>query len=757
MVLLSSIIFQVFTNKVLCRFDLFLASNYNDLLISLFSAQVTIIILPLSLFGIFTEITNEVYLGQSLAEYMYMYKGNHLFAFSYKELTINSMLLTLAEYVFMSKELLTAELMILVLNTTAMLVSLFSWLEIRIKKEEFYTFIQEQLYTTISICTKQGLGNTYISKLLSKLKDWVVNGGNQELVEAMEFYENLNIRRVLWDTVDLNQNTEEKEPVKGLFSTYKIADSYFDELIADLLHKQDYYRALRCSKSMLETIAHYRVNNYYHPSHYHYYILLNLFQKMSEMEIALLGNSWFCDYIIIILKNGTANKYLAPDTQTEKLRDREELQCITEESYILAYEFLMSIWKNKNLPQEYKQKQLEDFLSTSISDLRVNYSALCVKMKLIETKEQEIIDMIVKKNWSPIEFSIGCSLLKEQDEECEFLIKSIILILSYTYYLAAYIDQNITIPQLKGHIVNTKIGFIDEYYSWEVLADYALKYLDEINEFLVKNHKLDKNFQQEYFNVICEILLYSAMVYKQWPIHVKNNIEAYSLVIHYFRHITGNNEFLAEKIRRYKIFIDLFGTRNKITEQMINDEFYKLKKMILQYYMEPLKKTVKEFDKNTFWENKKRKIWDEILADQRFKTNSFNAQISSKDLVIEAMFNYLYLILPYEGKFDANEIKEWLCGRILRKSTDIKKTCRQKQVRTYDTYDVLSLEWKEEPLDDEEIEYLIEKESGQGFIVRFDFYPKTSIFSMNFRTYEEAHEFVTLEYKKVVFRIKVKI
>ena len=88
--------------------------------------------------------------------------------------------------------------------------------------------------------------------------------------------------------------------------------------------------------------------------------------------------------------------------------------------------------------------------------------------------------------------------------------------------------------------------------------------------------------------------------------------------------------------------------------------------------------------------------------------------------------------MPYEGKFDANEIKEWLCGRILRKSTDIKTTCRQKQVRTYDTYDVLSLEWKEEPLDDEEIEYLIEKEPGQGFRVRFDFYPKTSIFFYEF-------------------------
>ena len=82
---------------------------------------------------------------------------------------------------------------------------------------------------------------------------------------------------------------------------------------------------------------------------------------------------------------------------------------------------------------------------------------------------------------------------------------------------------------------------------------------------------------------------------------------------------------------------------------------------------------------------------------------------------------------------------------------------RSGYVGAYDTYDVLSLEWKEEPLDDEEIECLIEKKSEQDFRVQFDFYPKTSIFSMNFRSYDEAHEFVTLEYKKVVFRIKVKI
>lgn len=46
-----------------------------------------------------------------------------------------------------------------------------------------------------------------------------------------------------------------------------------------------------------------------------------------------------------------------------------------------------------------------------------------------------------------------------------------------------------------------------------------------------------------------------------------------------------------------------------------------------------------------------------------------------------------------------------------------------------------------------------DKDSESGLI----FILKPAFFSMNFRTYEEAHEFVTLEYKKIAFRIKVKI
>ena len=253
LVLLSSMIFQIFTDRVLSRYGLFLANNYDDLLLTLFSAQVTIIILPLSLFGIFTELTNEVYLGQSIAEYMYMYRGKNFFSFRYKELAISSMVLTLAEYVWISKELLAAELITLVLNTVAMLISLFSWIEVRIRKEELHAFIQKQLYTKIETYTKLGVNDTFekeviLVKLLSQLKDWVVKGGDHELFETLQFYRNLYLRFGCWDMAVISQNMGEKE----LLSSYNNTDAYFDEMVADLLRKQDYYRALRCSKAMLE-------------------------------------------------------------------------------------------------------------------------------------------------------------------------------------------------------------------------------------------------------------------------------------------------------------------------------------------------------------------------------------------------------------------------------------------------------------------------------------------------------------------------
>jgi len=206
LVILLSIIFQFFTEWVLSRYELFWVVNYDYLLVNLFTAQTTIIILPLSLFGIFTEITNEVYLGQSIAGYMYMYRDDYFFTFNYKEITISSMTLTLVEYILMSKGLLAAELTTLVLNTTVMLFSLFSWFEVRINKEKLHTFIQEQLSMKIMICTKPGTNSTFeeekiLIKLLSNLKDWVVNGGDYELVEAIQFYEDVYQTIGYWEIV----------------------------------------------------------------------------------------------------------------------------------------------------------------------------------------------------------------------------------------------------------------------------------------------------------------------------------------------------------------------------------------------------------------------------------------------------------------------------------------------------------------------------------------------------------------------------
>lgn len=751
LVILSSLGFQVFTNQVLSRYRLFWASNYDDLLTSLFSAQITIIILPLSLFGIFTEITNEVYLGQSIAEYMYIYRSDHFFAFRYKELAVCSMILTLAEYILMSKELLAAELIVLVLNTTAMLASLFSWFEVRIKKEELHAFIQEQLYTTIEICTDQGIGYTYVIKLLSKLKDWVVNGGDHELVAAMEFYETLNIRKISWDMTITAQNTGEEKPAKGLSLSYKNTDSYFDEMVADLLRKQDYYRALRCSKSMLDTIAWYRNNDYYHPDHYYYRILLNLFRNMSEMEIDLLGDRWFCEYLVTILENGNINKSNAPATQAEKEKNSRKLQCLTEKSYTLVYEFLISIWQNAYLRPEYKQEQVECFLSRSIFNPFINYSALCVRMKLMESDEQKIIDMVVNRNWNVMDSFVRHSSSKEK-EEYEFLEASMVLTLAYGYYLTTRMHHNFTIPQLTGYNTDIKKGIPEKYYIWEVLADCAWKYFDKTNEFLAANQNLNGDFYRKYYNIICETMLYSSMVNGQWPISIEKNIDAYEQVVHYFSRITGDDELLATAVSRYKKFIDLFGIQDKITDPLISDQLYELKKMILQYHMESLKKTAQGFDNNAFWEDLKRNVWKEIVTDQRFETSLSNVQVMRDSFIVEAEFIWLYLVLPYEGEHDANEIKKWLCESILRKSTSLKETESQKLNKPYT---VLSLEWKDEPLKDKEINHYIKKE--QSFKVRLDLNPSTNtdIFSMNFRTYEEAFEFVTSEYKKVVFRMKI--
>ena len=145
-------------------------------------------------------------------------------------------------------------------------------------------------------------------------------------------------------------------------------------------------------------------------------------------------------------------------------------------------------------------------------------------------------------------------------------------------------------------------------------------------------------------------------------------------------------------------------------------------------------------------------MWKEIVTDQRFETSLSNVQVMRDSSIVEAEFIWLYLVLPYEGEHDANEIKKWLCESILRKSTSLKETESQKLNKPYT---VLSLEWKDEPLKDKEINHYIKKE--QSFKVRLDLNPSTNtdIFSMNFRTYEEAFEFVTSEYKKVVFRMKI--
>lgn len=753
LVILLSIIFQFFTEWVLSRYELFWVVNYDDLLVNLFTAQTTIIILPLSLFGIFTEITNEVYLGQSIAGYMYMYRDDYFFTFNYKEITISSMTLTLVEYILMSKGLLAAELTTLVLNTTVMLFSLFSWFEVRINKEKLHTFIQEQLSMKIMICTKPGINSTLeeekiLIKLLSNLKDWVVNGGDYELVEAIQFYEDVYQTIGYWEIVIHAENKEKEKMASELSSSYKKANAFFNELVTDLLRKQDYNRALRCSKGMLEIIAKNRAKTYYHLNHYHYRILPNLFRKISEMDMELLGKDWFCEYLLTILNNGNFEGLFAQIDKTENLSN---LHSVIEEGYILVYEFLMAIWQNDNFQPKYKQEQLNAFLTNATGNSDIQNSVLCVKMLLIGSKDQTIIDMVVKNNWNCLSYPTKDSIpLLEEYKKFEY--KAMVMLLAYIYYLVAYTNFNITIPKLKKWALNKNTGLLGEINISEVLIECIWKCFDEMIEFLDRNHKLDENFRRKSYNVIYDIMLYSAMTNRYCSIAVENNIHGYQRVIHYFKYITSNDGLREEVVDRYKKYICLFGMNDMISEQMMDEQFYNFRKMILKYYMDSLKEAMMGFDKVAFCEDIKRKLREKLGIDQQI--DSSIEQNLNENTVEEVIVKQFYFISPYEKQYDTDTIQKRLYAELLQRNVDVEKTSSQEITQRYE---VLSLEWKDEKLNDEEIEHFIKKK--QDFCVYIHFVPMEieHIKAMNFRTYEEAYEFVKSEYGKVVFRMKVKI
>lgn len=218
-----------------------------------------------------------------------------------------------------------------------------------------------------------------------------------------------------------------------------------------------------------------------------------------------------------------------------------------------------------------------------------------------------------------------------------------------------------------------------------------------------------------------------------------------------FNSITDNDNFMAIVIHRYKRYRDLFGAKDQWTDQMIREQFYEFKKMILRYYMDEMKRKAEGFDKEAFLEDLTGKIWEELLADQRFECKSSEEQISDKDLSSEVAVSLAYLVSPYKNIFDAHYIKELLYGKILRQNTENEEADSQERNRTYN---VLSLEWREDGLSEEETEQFI-KEEELGVKVPILFYPINidNIHAMKFQTYEEAYEFVKSEYRKVVFRM----
>lgn len=762
MLLLISLACQIFTDAVLSKYELFWTAHYDDLLINLFTVQITIIILPLSFFGIFTETINEIYLGQPIAKYMYLYKYQNPFAFNYREVVISSMIAALIEYIFMSKELLAAELIILLLNTAVIIVSLFSWIDMRIHKENLYQFIRDELSKEIENLMKSYSSDPTdtikASNLLSNLKNWVIDGGDHELEAAMQFYSRLYYKPHLWKL---------KEYEGYLLRIYENPDDYFNELIAALLRKQDYYRALAFSKHMLKTIAGERKDNLYHLDHYHYHILLRLFNIMDQMQIELLGKEWVPDYLIAILENGNTvsnNSIEEIELDRKAERNQEDLKKVKIEGSAFVYEILISIWKNDNLDTEYKQQTLANFLSLEPSylsasiKLNIRKSKLCVSLKLMQAKNPDIINIIIKKNW---ELLASCPPV----QECDFYFfeKSLVLILTYCYYLTVYTNQlSFTIPDL--YLISLNNRQIQRIFRIrDIIADYIWKWYKEVKVLLGEYQNLDNNFCNEYDELAYEMMLFGILSHDNLYCSIRNKPEGLTEIIHYFRSITYNDEALKALTERYKKYLILFEMDDTINEQSIHTQFYKFKKEILQYYMNPVQKAAETFNKTEFLENLKEKIWEELLKDEQITTGFQNTEEFHMDITDYVEQEQSYFIIPYSKDFDIYTIERFLRNSILRKQREYELAERdtdsseQKLQSSLRNYHIVFLDCLDMELDKSEIKMYLKKRNGYKVRLNFPFDYNRNIFYMNFETYKEAYAFVKSTYRKIRFRIKLNI
>jgi hypothetical protein len=575
---------QLITDHILINFKLFCVRNYDDILINLFVVHATLIILPLSLFGIFTETVNEEYLGQRVSTYMYEIKGIYsaeLFVFNYKEVVAISMSLIIGSYIVMAKELLAAELILLSINLIIIIRSMIFWINARIYKENTikhikYKMEEKMVYSIIN----EYQGNSFhsiISDVLPNLNRWVSEGGEYELNEVKKFHENiyLNVGGTNNAMISICKRNN-VELNKGFWLRYfKNIDDYFDQLVVELLRKDRFFSALELSHCILSLSLIYRIPCWYHLNHNYYKVLCLKFKQIDYEKYLLLGDKWIIEYMTKSMLNGYKTlEHLKQEKISYDEYEYYDLLLTIKENNDYAVEVYLSIWENNFISQSEKEQLIVNLIANnSVLDYEKD-AIIRFSLELIK-KDIPVLSCIIIKH-----ILSGYSTIYNKSVRNE----TVILAYCYCLHSSGFLKNN-TIDEIK-ELIREKLIFNDKWYiaiSNNIWRDFdSISYL--LNEYYPGTDVYNSTWKKD--NI--ETIVFLALINNNLNLSDLNKSQV-NVIYSAIGEIVDNMEALDSLIMRFKEFLEIISYSQHFDDKSIETTFADFKLSMLNYIVKGIK------------------------------------------------------------------------------------------------------------------------------------------------------------------------
>lgn len=268
------VIFAFFLNRIIerilplpCCPDFLMISEMIDtteLLVGVFTAQVTMIAIAFTFTGLFVELfgSKEAYLGISLREAVFRRKYKSI---SLTAISISAIFLTVVSYCFVAKHCVSALLFVFVINIVIVIILLKHYLMYAISVSKMYQHIRVMVENKILFAIKMENGkiedhkndlvNIYhtitqhISTLQQSLMDTIKEGKWADYEVYINYYD-----KVFHGAAEMSESPNNSLTIMQLIKVYEVV------LIA-LLQERQYGYSLRLSTTYLEFYYKKDTNN----------------------------------------------------------------------------------------------------------------------------------------------------------------------------------------------------------------------------------------------------------------------------------------------------------------------------------------------------------------------------------------------------------------------------------------------------------------------------------------------------------------